>query len=44
MELSDSLTDLLSDELLSFCGYFNTDDDIDAIFLKSADSLDEAPN
>ena len=38
------LSDLQSDELLSFCGDFDSDDDIDAIFLKSVDPLDEASN
>ena len=38
------LSDLLSDELLSFCGDFDTDNDIDAIFatwqLVMAESVD----
>ena len=38
------LSNLLSGELLSFCGDFNTDNDIDAIFLKSVDPLDEVSN
>ena len=36
------LSDLLSDELLSFCGDFDTDDDIDAIFAAVFDVLHQS--
>ena len=36
------LSDLLSDELLSFCGDFDTDDDIDAIFAGVFDVLHQS--
>ena len=41
-QVMELLSDLLSDELLSFCGDIDTDDDIDAIFAAAFDALDQS--